>query len=327
MKIKTLVATITVALGLAFATVINAKTSYTNSNNITLDYLTVNEGVYLSIEDSLFVSLEGSVNNAGGFYVTSSSATSVLLTGKHFENSGTVAFKSLSANALSSFKVAASGSFLNTGNMYFLISSANLVETPFNVSSMTSWTNSGMMFFQTDFKISPTLYLGKIQSGVSSITNSRVICLSNIDWLTTTSIYGSGCISVGVTSKLEFQMFLQALHHSISKTQTIYLASSSSSLTILGLAFDSDSFVIIKVAGFGGGNIIEVDYAFTKHTYDDITGILRLLLSPLSEVGFKIGQGYDYSLLKVSKDGQGIFYDGPAPKSRPDECSCISLFF
>ncbi|OBA19696.1 hypothetical protein METBIDRAFT_33330, partial [Metschnikowia bicuspidata var. bicuspidata NRRL YB-4993] len=222
------------------------------------------------------------------------------------------------------------GSFSNTGDMYFGISGAPLVGTPFIVTSVTSWTNSGMMVFRRASGGSALLVIEQVLGGdgLSRITNDGSICLYNTFWLQTTSIDGSGCITVGSGAELDLQLAVGTLLFSVAETQTIYLESSDSVLSILGLSVSLIPDNTIKVAGFGNGNTIHLDILFLSYSYSSTTGILTLSLTFLLEVDIDIGTGYDESLFSTSSTliSRSISYSGPAPNSIPAVCSCVSSF-
>ncbi|OBA21773.1 hypothetical protein METBIDRAFT_24535, partial [Metschnikowia bicuspidata var. bicuspidata NRRL YB-4993] len=315
-----------------FAVTITENTVQISTIDITLGDLTINAGVYYSIVNSALVTLAGSVTNAGGFYVTSANglAASVVMTGSSFVNSGTCAFNSLSATVLSTYDIATLGSFLNTGDMYFGISGATIVGTPFIVTSVTSWSNDGMMVFRRASGDSALLVIEQVvgSGGLSTILNDGSICLYNTYWLQTTSIVGSGCITVGSGSEMQLQLSVGTLLFSVAESQTIYLASSDSVLSILGLSLSLLPDNTITVAGFGNGNKIELDILFLSYTYSSTTGILRLTLAILLSVEIYIGPGYNSLYFSTASTllSKSISYSRSPPNAAPAICACSYNF-
>ncbi|OBA17945.1 hypothetical protein METBIDRAFT_47683 [Metschnikowia bicuspidata var. bicuspidata NRRL YB-4993] len=324
-KIRAVAVAILYFLAQVFAVIVTENTVQITTVDITLGDLVVNAGVYYSIVDSALVTLVGTVNVRGGFYVTSAKdlTSSVVMTGGIFVNSGTVSFNSLSSKLLSTYGITTVGSFENTGDMYFGISRAPIVGTPFIVTSVSSWTNTGMMVFRSRFR---DTIVGS--SGLSTIKNDGSICLYNTFWAQTLNIDGTGCITVAKNSEMQLQLSVGSLVFSVAETQTIYLKSSISILSIIGLSASLAPGTIIKVAGFGDGNVIAVNLLFLSHSYSPTTGLLTLSLTPLLKIVFDIGTGYDSALFITAAVliGKGISYSGRPPNNPPSTCSCTPQF-
>ncbi|KAM9887534.1 hypothetical protein OXX79_013561, partial [Metschnikowia pulcherrima] len=329
---RALATAITYLLSVVSAVTITQNTVEVSTINLSLGDLTINSGVYYSIVNNALTALVGTVDNRGGFYVSSANglAASVVMTGASFSNAGTLAFNSLTASVLSTYDIATIGAFSNTGNMYMGVSSATLVGTPFTVTSVSSWSNSGMMVFRRASGSAGSLVIEQVvgSGGLSSITNSGSICLYNVDWTQTTNIVGSGCITVGSGSELNLQIAVGSVAFSVSTTQTIYLSSSDSALNVVGLSTGLGSYPTYKVAGFGGGNTININLYFTSYSYSSSTGILTLSSLFLFGIDFNIGKGYKSSLFSTvsALTGRSITYSGSAPNSAPAVCSCVYSF-
>ncbi|OBA19410.1 hypothetical protein METBIDRAFT_46484, partial [Metschnikowia bicuspidata var. bicuspidata NRRL YB-4993] len=330
--IGALVVAISYFLILVFAVTITENTVQITTLDISIGNLIINAGVYYSIVNSVLVTIVGTVDNAGGFYVTSANGltSSVVMTGGYFVNSGVVSFNSMASPLLSTYDIATVGSFDNTGDMYFGISGATLIGSPFIVTSVTSWSNTGMMVFRRESSGGALLVIEQVlgDGGLSRITNDGSICLYNTYWLQTTSIDGTGCITVGPGAEMGLQLAVGELLFSLAETQTVYLASSNSVLSILGLSVSLIPDNPIKVAGFGGGNSIQVNLVFIGNSYDPSTGILTLSLTGLLLVEFDIGLGYQSSGFSASPPllNRRITYNDPAPNEIPDTCFCLFTF-
>ena len=242
------------------AVAIISNTVEISTGHISLRDLTIDPGVYYSIVNNVFTTLVGSLENKGGFYVTSADGWggSVTIKGSSIVNAGTLAFESPSTKVLSTYTIASFGSFLNTGVIYLGLSGATLRGTPFTITSVTDWSNTGMIVLERSLGIAAPVVIQQILSlsGIPSITNHGAICLYNVDWKQTTSIEGSGCIIVASGSILHLQVAFGSLAYSVSSSQTIHLSSPKSVLSVHGLSPGLKSYPNYKVSGFGGGNEI-----------------------------------------------------------------------
>lgn len=115
-----------VAVCLAFVTsvisvTITKDTVQISPVDLQIGDLTINPDVYYSIVNNLATVIAGSLNNQGGFYVTSTNlaAAAVSLVSGSIENSGELAFNALGANAASLYALASIAEFSNTGDMWF----------------------------------------------------------------------------------------------------------------------------------------------------------------------------------------------------------------
>ena len=311
------------------AVAIISNTVEISTGHISLRDLTIDPGVYYSIVNNVFTTLVGSLENKGGFYVTSADGWggSVTIKGSSIVNAGTLAFESPSTKVLSTYTIASFGSFLNTGVIYLGVSGATLRGTPFTITSVTDWSNTGMIVLERSLGIAAPVVIQQILSlsGIPSITNHGAICLYNVDWKQTTSIEGSGCIIVASGSILHLQVAFGSLAYSVSSSQTIHLSSPKSVLSVHGLSPGLKSYPNYKVSGFGGGNEIRINLYFTRYSYSSSTGVLTLSSLLVFKIDFNIGTGYSSSLFKIfqAETGRGISYIGNGPDNAPSACSCI----
>ncbi|KAF8001811.1 hypothetical protein HF325_004312 [Metschnikowia pulcherrima] len=311
------------------AVAIISNTVEISTGHISLRDLTIDPGVYYSIVNNVFTTLVGSLENKGGFYVTSADGWggSVTIKGSSIVNAGTLAFESPSTKVLSTYTIASFGSFLNTGVIYLGVSGATLRGTPFTITSVTDWSNTGMIVLKRSLGIAAPVVIQQILSlsGIPSITNHGAICLYNVDWKQTTSIDGSGCIIVASGSILHLQVAFGSLAYSVSSSQTIHLSSPKSVLSVHGLSPGLKSYPNYKVSGFGGGNEIRINLYFTRYSYSSSTGVLTLSSLLVFKIDFIIGTGYSSSLFKIfqAETGRGISYIGNGPDNAPSACSCI----
>ncbi|KAM9922705.1 hypothetical protein OXX59_005649 [Metschnikowia pulcherrima] len=309
--------------GVISAVTITQNTVEVSPISLSLGELYINPGVYYSIVNNFQTLLARSVYNKGGLFITAADSytASVTMTGDTFMNSGIVSFNSLSASKISQYYITTITSFSNTGSMFFGVSGATLLNTPYYVKSVYSWSNTGMMVFKrtSGSAGSVVIHSSVDSSGVPTITNAGSICLYNTDWTQSTSIRGSGCITVGPESQFNLEMTA----YGISAAQTFYLSSADSVLSIHGVVPGSSAYPTYRVAGFGGGNTININLSFSKFSYSATTGVLTLS-SALFTVNFNIGTGYKSSLFSTNTAmmGRSITYDGPPPNSAPAVCSC-----
>ncbi|KAM9905612.1 hypothetical protein OXX79_002052, partial [Metschnikowia pulcherrima] len=309
--------------GVISAVTITQNTVEVSPISLSLGELYINPGVYYSIVNNFQTLLARSVYNKGGLFITAADSytASVTMTGDTFMNSGIVSFNSLSASKISQYYITTITSFSNTGSMFFGVSGATLLNTPYYVKSVYSWSNTGMMVFKrtSGSAGSVVIHSSVDSSGVPTITNAGSICLYNTDWTQSTSIKGSGCITVGPESHFNLEMTA----YSISAAQTFYLSSADSVLSIHGVVPGSSAFPTYRVAGFGDGNTININLSFTRFSYSATTGVLTLS-SALFTVYFNIGTGYKSSLFSTNAAmmGRSITYNGPPPNSAPAICSC-----
>ncbi|KAM9914609.1 hypothetical protein OXX59_007445 [Metschnikowia pulcherrima] len=311
------------------AVAIISNTVEISTGHISLRDLTIDPGVYYSIVNNVFTTLVGSLENKGGFYVTSADGWggSVTIKGSSIVNAGTLAFESPSTKVSSTYTIASFGSFSNTGVIYLGVSGATLRGTPFTITSVTDWSNTGMIVLERSLGIAAPVVIQQILSlsGIPSITNHGAICLYNVDWKQTTSIEGSGCIIVASGSILHLQVAFGSLAYSVSSSQTIHLSSPKSVLSVHGLSPGLKSYPNYKVSGFGGGNEIRINLYFTRYSYSSSTGVLTLSSLLVFKIDFNIGTGYSSSLFKIfqAETGRGISYIGNGPDNAPSACSCI----
>ncbi|KAM9936595.1 hypothetical protein OXX80_003859 [Metschnikowia pulcherrima] len=309
--------------GVISAVTITQNTVEVSPISLSLGELYINPGVYYSIVNNFQTLLARSVYNKGGLFITAADSytASVTMTGDTFMNSGIVSFNSLSASKISQYYITTITSFSNTGSMFFGVSGATLLNTPYYVKSVYSWSNTGMMVFKrtSGSAGSVVIHSSVDSSGVPTITNAGSICLYNTDWTQSTSIRGSGCITIGPESQFNLEMTA----YGISAAQTFYLSSADSVLSIHGVVPGSSAYPTYRVAGFGGGNTININLSFSKFSYSATTGVLTLS-SALFTVYFNIGTGYKSSLFSTNTAmmGRSIIYDGPPPNSAPAICSC-----
>ncbi|OBA20240.1 hypothetical protein METBIDRAFT_32261 [Metschnikowia bicuspidata var. bicuspidata NRRL YB-4993] len=303
------------------------RTVANNKAEFAEESLTVSAEVYLSIVNSSRVTFLDSVRNYGSLYVTNRNNQDVWvrMSGQDFENSGTVSFSCLTTPVLSDYHIMATRSFVNTGNMYFGVYGGDYGASPFSVTSVATWTNSGMILFLVAHGESAQLQIQRYtpDNGYRSITNTGSLCLNNTHWPVQTNIEGNGCIIVGSGGQLDLQ-FSESTH-GIAEDQTIYLASSDSLLKILGLESYSSEPPVIKLAGLGGSNRIQFQtYSTQTYRYYTSTGLLNVFVDNVRKVSFNIGIGYELGLFDSTS---GILsYSGEPPDSAPDVCKCGTSF-
>ncbi|OBA21852.1 hypothetical protein METBIDRAFT_19111, partial [Metschnikowia bicuspidata var. bicuspidata NRRL YB-4993] len=199
---------------------IDRNTIRNTSSEIRLANLTVNQEVYYSIVNCSLINVSGCVSNAGNIHVISLDGEQiwVRMTGEEFENSGIVAINALRSNAISNFCFNLSGSFLNTGNMYFGINGSISGSLPFSVTSVNSWSNTGKMIFHAAHGEKARLRIRRYVADdvTNSISNNGTICLNNTLWPVHTNIEGNGCIAVGMYGQIDL-LFSKSTYH-ISET-------------------------------------------------------------------------------------------------------------
>lgn len=252
-------------LSATWALTITENTVNVGALNIKIGSLTINPGVYYSIVNNALTTLGGSLDNQGEFYVTSANglAASVSIVSGTIKNSGDLAFNSLRASVISNYNLNSIGGFTNTGNMWLGISGYSLVP-PIILGSATNWDNSGRIYLSQNSGSASTI---TISQTLGSITNDGSMCIERLSWLQTTSIKGAGCINLMDDAHLQ----LQISPWSVSNDQTIYLSSSSSMLSVLGLSQSITGTKTYNVVGFGDGNSIRVNTGFSGYSYEGDT--------------------------------------------------------
>lgn len=289
--------------------------------SLSIGDLTINPDVYYSIVNNLLTTLGGNLDNQGGFYVTSSNglAASVTIVSGTIKNSGDLAFNSLRANVASIYNLNSIGSFENTGNMWIGISSFS-VTPPIILGSALDWDNSGKIYLSQAAGTPSTI---TISQALGSVNNDGTICIERLLWLQTTSITGSGCINVMDDATLQ----LQLSPWNVADTETVYLSSESSLLSVLGLAEGLTGTKTYTVVGFGNGNEIRVNTGFTSWSYSN--GILTLsFFLGVFRLAFDIGPGYSnsgFSTNGVLGAGTRISYSDAYPGAVPDICLCADF--
>lgn len=247
-------------LATALGVVITENTISINPVNLAIGDLHILPDVYYSIVNNALTSLTGSLNNQGAFYVTSANglAASVSIVSGSIRNSGLLAFNSSRASVVSAYNLNSFGVFNNTGNMWFGIS--GFAIAPINLGSTTNWENSGRIHLtqargsSSDVRITQTL---------GRVDNHGTVCLTNMNWIQSTSIEGSGCINVGDLARLQLQLD----PWDVSSSQTIFLSSSNSLLSVAGLSTGFTGTKTYYVRGFGGGNQIRINLGFDSWSY------------------------------------------------------------
>lgn len=217
-------------LSAVWALTITENTVSVSPVSLSIGSLTINPDVYYSIVNNLLTTLGGSLDNQGGFYVTSANglAASVSIVSGSIRNSGDLAFNSLRASVVSNYNLNSVGSFVNSGNMWLGISSYSLTP-PIILGSATNWQNTGKIYLSQTSGSASTI---TISQALGSVTNDGTMCIERLSWLQTTSITGSGCINVMDDAHLQ----LQISPWNVANTQTIYLSSGSSMMSVLGLS-------------------------------------------------------------------------------------------
>lgn len=259
-----------------------------NVSPISLDIgsLTIYPDVYYSIVNNAATVLAGSLNNQGGFYVTSANglAASVSIVSGSIRNTGDLAFNSLRASVVSNYNLNSVGSFVNSGSMWLGISSYSLVP-PIILGSATNWDNTGRIYLSQTSGSASTVTISQV---LGSITNDGSICLERLSWLQTTTIRGSGCINIMDDGHLQ----LQVSPWNVADSQTIFLSTASSMLSVLGLSQSITGVKAYNIVGFGNGNQIRVNLGFTSYSYNANTGNLTLsFLLGIFRLNFHIGTG------------------------------------
>lgn len=261
--------------------------------------LHVHPNVYFSIVNNLATVIGGNLDIEGSFYVTSTNglASAVAAVSGTIHNTGLIAFDALGANVASTFDFASIGEFVNSGSMFFgsafgLLSPA----TPFTVTSVLGWENTGLMYFkQAAGNPSLVALTSAINDGLLTITNEGTICLENTYYLQTTSVVGGGCFVARNRGTVQLALNVGDLVFNFDEAQSVYLETASSTLNVLGLSLSLTGIPVIKVYGFGNGNKISINLVFIGTGYNPNTGILTLSLTPLLQVRFDIGPGYNPS--------------------------------
>ncbi|OBA16979.1 hypothetical protein METBIDRAFT_137100 [Metschnikowia bicuspidata var. bicuspidata NRRL YB-4993] len=130
--------------------------------------------------------------------------------------------------------------------MYFGVHNAIFDSLSFSVTSLSSWSNTGMMVFISKY--------GELQlqcyeeNGIQTfITNNGTIFFANIHWEARTNIKGDGCMILG--SGVLVNLHLSESTQGIAKTQTIYLAFGSSRLRIIGIESHVVTYLLSKSQG------------------------------------------------------------------------------
>lgn len=198
--------------------------------NLAIGDLNINPGVYYSIVNNALTTIAGSLDNQGGFYVTSDNglAASVSLVSGTIKNSGKLAFNSSRASVVSNYNLNSIGEFLNTGEMWFGLSGYALVP-PVILGSATNWENQGKIHFVQSRGTPSSVTISNV---LGKVNNEGTICLVNMEWVQTTSVEGSGCINIGENGSLQ----LQLSPWNVDNSQTIYLSAEDSTLSVLGLS-------------------------------------------------------------------------------------------
>ncbi|OBA23747.1 hypothetical protein METBIDRAFT_30159, partial [Metschnikowia bicuspidata var. bicuspidata NRRL YB-4993] len=296
-------------------------------NELILTSLTVRPEVYFSVINSNLFTVLGLFKNEGNINFTSSSSrtTGVRITGEEFENLGNVILNSLSNEAFSEFHITLLGSFQNTGNIYFGIQGGSYETAPFSVTSVTEWYNTGIMVFAATYGMDVRLDFEcrSLSNELTSIVNDGTVCLNNTLWPVKTTIEGIGCITLGSGGQLDLQYSQRT--YAIAAAQTVYLASFDSILKVTGWGLFEGNIPVIKIAGFGNSNLIQLHtYSVNGFRYSLTTGMLTVRVGDIHEVNFDIGTGYIMPLFRLTSSA--IYYRGNPPQSPPEICFCATTF-
>lgn len=249
---------LTLALFIAksLAVVIDENTITIDPVNLSIGDLTILPDVYYSIVNNAATSITGSLDNQGGFYVTSTDSSltaSVSLVSGSIHNSGELAFNSSRSLQSSSYNLNAVGDFINTGDMWFGISGFALA--PINLGSTTNFENHGRIHFvQSDGNPSDV----RINQAAGRVDNDGTVCVTNMHWIQTASIEGGGCINVRENARFQ----AQADPWEVLTNQTIYLSTPDSTFSVSGLSGSISGDKTFYIVGFGGGNVIRIGLGF-----------------------------------------------------------------
>ncbi|OBA20424.1 hypothetical protein METBIDRAFT_32429 [Metschnikowia bicuspidata var. bicuspidata NRRL YB-4993] len=320
------VLTVLCLLSLIFAATITRNTYISPRTEFSTSDITVNANTYYYMLDILDVTVLGSFRNNGQFFLHMSNnrSTSVRMTGNHFENAGVFVFRSFELRTFSDYQVTPSGPFLNTGDMYFGVHNAVYDSLPFSVTSLSSWSNTGMMVFVSEYGEPADLQLQcHDENGIqTSITNNGTIFFTNIHWKARTNIKGNGCMVLG--SGVLVDLYYSESMQGIAGNQTIYLADPYSWLRVIGIETREGGAPTLKVAGLGNGNaiIVQAYGSISSVHYSKKNGLLKVYIDDVVRIIFNIGTGYG----NFQITGGYISYSEQPPNNPPTICERSSVF-
>lgn len=281
-------------LPLVFCNTITQDT-VTYGSVLYIEDIVISPGVFWSIRDSFLNYFIGDLDNQGQFYISGDSLGSLVVSFDNLlsstTNTGLIVFSSIDGITAPTYSLSGVN-FNNSGQIYFNAVTP-LLTTSYTITASGTWYNgpgAEINFFLS----APPLSTNYVSFGGDIQTiNDGQICLINNNLEQTTSISGSGCINVNTGSNF----YLSSPFNTVSTTQVIYLATTSSTLevNVLNLLVGPQ----YTVAGFGGGNQITFTSPFLSQSYSAQTGILTV--SFVFDVYLNIGFGYSANLFKVDR--------------------------
>lgn len=308
--------------GIANALIISQNTIDTSQNLNIPDGLTVDFGVYYSIQDGVLTSISGDVEISGSWYVTSTGtfASSVTQSGEDFYSYGLLSFNSI--NGLdSTYAIRVDNDFINEGQFYMGVGTQ--VADPFVITADHFLDNFGTMVFYSSAALNSPVTL---TAGVNTL-NEGSICMYNTFFRQNMEIFDEGCISLADTALFE----LRPQSFEFDTDQTIYLADPTARVSVTVLSLPLSNVDPYTVRGFGNRNVIASSVTITSFVYDSTSGILKLSSSGSDSGEFNIGTGYDQGLFQTGSFlslPNAIRYNGPVPLggAPPPVCSCSPDF-
>ncbi|CAL9733347.1 hypothetical protein MOSE0_A03774 [Monosporozyma servazzii] len=294
--------------------------TYMNNGDITED-TTVNEGVFLAMDNGNAEKIEHSLTVKGSLYIGDTNSNDPKLdatfSGSNFVNDGLTVVNGKNITSGSVSVTFDGSSIVNTGKMLF--SGPNSNSNSFNLNPTSSLENSGLIYMGQE---GDSGYSSNVHIISNSITNDGTICLKNVRAYLGASISGSGCITIGDNSVYAIQ---SKSNVGTLGPQTLYM-SSPSSIIYVDTAGLTDN---IMVRGFGGGNYLSFGTSIVSHSYNSDTGILSFNIFLFITHKFNIGKGYDSSKfamkqidnhIGVKLANNALYYSGDDPNGVPSAC-------
>ncbi|KAL6452670.1 RBR3 Cell wall protein RBR3 [Candida maltosa Xu316] len=226
------------------------------------------------------------------------------------QNDGIISINALGVQSYSDMSVWTEA-FTNSGEIYMSSSGDSQAQMSIYASQ---FINTGLMVFYSEY-ITWSMVVIEMH-GDPYIENDGQMCFQNHQYVQSTGIQGTGCMTAldgGV-------IYVQNLDGGIDSQHSFYLADDLSSLVV-----SSDYITTpLSIYGFGNGNKIGLTSAlsYSQYVYNDVTGVLTLTGSDGNSQDFIIGTGYDaglFEIVTVEREGlwcdplASVAYNGPVP--------------
>ncbi|EPY53108.1 hypothetical protein SPOG_03650 [Schizosaccharomyces cryophilus OY26] len=321
---------------LAQAVTYNGANTRNNFGVHPFDETIISPDSYLLLNGGGDQSLYGSLTNYGELFVTDDNNGALapifdVLKADHVRNYGDIVLDQCDA-LFSSVYHWTPDEFVNTGNIWFK-GKGNVGGSSFDINPFDDVVNNGTINYVQCYSNDPVgglfgAFFIHTQDPLKSIVqNNGGICLHNVKFQALQDIRGDGCVTIGEGAGyfLEVGALTSAKDGSVMNGGTIYMSASNSHLRIDESYFKAGTLGAY-VAGFGNGNIIEVNGIITTVDYND--GNLRICIV-FGCLDINIGPGYDPSLFEHSMIGQligdsaghyTVKYNGAPPSGRPSSC-------